>query len=256
MIAKSDGSLAEHDFPDLVQELHRSRWTGLLTLTHMGVGRNVTVQEGRLVFGSSSSPDDRLGELLFRRGRITLRQFLDAGKAVTPGKRLGTILVEQGILEPKDLVRAVVEHTQEIIYGAFQFTEGRYLLQEGASSPESITLNIRTPDIIVEGIRRIEAWSRVDKGIGGIEARYARPDDYAEATKRMTLSPEKLQILTTLNEPKSVETICSESSLSGFEVCRTLWAFRVIGAITRVDPPTPPGPEATDDGMGFVIVEE
>ena len=41
---------------------------------------------------------------MLRRGRITLRQLVDAGKAMLPGKRLGTILVEQGVLAPKDLV--------------------------------------------------------------------------------------------------------------------------------------------------------
>src|SRR5512145_2327044 len=117
---KPQGSLAERDFAELIHDLHRQRWTGVLTLTHMGIGKSVTVQEGRLVFASSSSPDDRLGELLLRRGRLTLRQFVDAGKAVAPGKRLGTVLVEQGVLPPKDLVKSVVEHTQEIIYGLFQ----------------------------------------------------------------------------------------------------------------------------------------
>src|SRR5262245_33816857 len=88
---KQQGSLAERDFPELIHDLHRQRWTGVLTLTHVGIGKSVLVQEGRLVFASSSSPDDRLGELLLRRGRVTLRQFVDAGKAVGPGKRLGAV---------------------------------------------------------------------------------------------------------------------------------------------------------------------
>ena len=132
---KPQGSLAERDFPDLIHELSEGRWTGLLTLTHMGVGRSVTVQQGRMVFAASTSTDDRLGELLLRQGRISLRHHTDAGAAVSPGKRLGAILVEQGILTPKELVRAVVEQTQEIIYGAFQWTEGQYRLQEGAPPP-------------------------------------------------------------------------------------------------------------------------
>src|SRR5262245_25966117 len=135
---KTQGSLAERDFPDLLQSLHEMRWSGLLTLTQVGVGRSVSVQEGRLVFASSSSPDDRLGELLLRLGRISLSQYLDAGKGVGPGRRLGTVLVEKGFLSPKELVKAVVEQTQEIIYSAFQWTEGQYRLQEGGTSAEAI----------------------------------------------------------------------------------------------------------------------
>jgi len=47
----------------------------------------------------------------------------------------------------------VVEHTQEIIYGAFQWTEGQYRLEEGGDTKESIKLNISTPDVIVEAAK-------------------------------------------------------------------------------------------------------
>lgn len=168
---KSTGSLAQDDFPSLVQEVHEGRSTGVLTLTHAGVGRSVTVQEGRLVFASSSSPDDRMGPLLLRQGRITLRQLTDAASVVAPGKRLGAVLVDQGVLTPKDLIAAVVEHTQEIIYGAFAWTEGQFRFQEGVPSSEPIMLKISTPDIIMEGIRRIDSWTRIDRAVGGLDAR-------------------------------------------------------------------------------------
>jgi hypothetical protein len=253
---KTQGSLAERDFPDLLQALHEKRWSGLLTLTHVGVGRSVSVQEGRLVFASSSSPDDRLGELLLRQGRISLRQYVDAGHAVAPGKRLGTVLVEHGLLTPKDLVKAVIEHTQEIIYGAFQWTEGQYRLQEGASAAEAITLKISTPDVILEGIRRIESWTRISRGAGGISARYERSPDYERVLSLMTLSFEKLSLLTGLNDQADVEALCRDSTLSDYDVCRTLWAFRVIGVVRRVDPPDQPRPVAVDEGLDLVLPAE
>jgi hypothetical protein len=252
---KREGSLAEHDFPTLVQSLHERNWSGLLSLNNAGIGKNVTVQDGRLVFASSSSPDDRLGELLLRRGRLTLRQFREAGKSIAPGKRLGAVLVEQGVLTPKDLVRAVVEHTQEIIYGAFLWTEGSYRLQEGPPSAESIKLNMSTPDLIMEGIRRIDAWSRIDRATGGLPARYERADHYEQVIPQMSLSLEKLGLLTGLNASRSVEEICADSTLPDFEVCRMLWAFRIVGIVRCLDLPVADrGVE--DEGLGFVISSE
>lgn len=249
---KPEGSLAEHDVPDLVQHVHESRWTGDLTLTHAGVGKNVHVQDGRLVFASSTSPDERLGELLLRRGTITLRQLSHAGRDVGPGKRLGTILVERGLLSPKGLVKAVMDQTQEIIYGAFLWTEGRYRMQAQGASSEAITLKISTPEMILEGIRRIEAWSRIDRGVGGLQARYARADRYDDALRGLVLLPEKLSILTKLEGERTVDEICGDSKLGSFEACRTLWAYRVIGVVRRVDTPAPK-PEAEDEGLGFVL---
>jgi len=251
---KPQGSLAEHDFPELIHALSEGRWTGLLTLTHMGVGRSVTVQQGRMVFAASTSTDDRLGEMLFRQGRISMRQHTDAGAAIVPGKRLGAILVEQSILTLKDLMRAVVEHTQEIIYGAFQWTEGQYRLKEGAPPSEAITLKISTPDIIMEGIRRIDSWKRIQRAVGGLEACYERAVNYEETLRSLNPSLEKLTLLTGLNQPTTLEALCHESTLSDFEVCRTLWAYKVIGVVRRLDAPVASAEE--DEGFGLVLPHE
>jgi Domain of unknown function (DUF4388) len=247
-----EGSLGQRDFPYLVQDLAKRRWSGVLTLTHRGV-RTVVVQEGRLVFATSSDPDDRLGELLLRRGRISLRQLVDAGRAVRPGQRLGTILVHAGVLTPKELVSSVVEHTQEIIYGAFQWTEGRFSLDPGHSSDESITLNMRTPDLILEGIQRIDAWSRIERGMGGIAARYVRSPDNRGIARTMNLGAQREDLLKAIETERSVEDLCASLPLTDFEICQTLWAFGVIGVATRTD--TPPT-EGDDEGLGLWLSSE
>jgi hypothetical protein len=250
---KPEGSLAGRDFPELVHHLYEHTFSGSLTLTHAGVGKSVTLEEGRLVFASSSDPDERLGELLLRRGRISLRQYVDAGKSIAPGRRLGTVLVEQGVLAPKDLVRAVVDHTQEIIYGAFQWTDGRYRLQEGQRPSEAITLNISTPDLIVEGVRRINSWARIHRAVGHLESSYERVPGCESVVAKMTLTDGQQEILARLKDGDSLDAICGRSILPSIEVCRALWAYRVIGLVRRLDaaPEEPAEPE--DDGLGSVL---
>ena len=254
---KAEGSLATRDLAELVLALGAQRFSGLLILSSGGVGKSLTLQDGRMVFASSTSPDERLGELLLRRGRITLRQFTDAGAALAPGKRLGAVLVEQGVLSPKDLVKTVVEQVQEIIYAAFQWTEGQYRMNAGATSAEAITLNISTPDLVIEGIRRIESWSRVARAVGGPATGYQRASDYEAALSAMNLSFEKLSLLTSLHGTRTLEALCEESSLPDFEVCRTLWAFRVIGLVRRVEAPAPKiAAPVMDDGLDLVLPSE
>jgi hypothetical protein len=248
---RPEGNLGEQDLPDLVHGLSRRLWTGVLILGRAGVEVRLSLKDGRMVFASSSDPDSRLGTLLLRRGALTLRQLVDGAKAITPGKRLGTILVEQGTLAAKDLVRAVVDQTQEIIYGAFQWTEGRYRLEEGAESNESITLNINTPSVILEGIRRIESWSRIEHAVGGLDARYVRCGGQEATIQQMSLSSDALELVGFLGEARDVEFLCTQSRLSSFEVCRTLWAFRVIGVVRRLAVATER--PLDDDGLEFVL---
>ena len=41
------------------------------------------------------------------------------------------------------------------------------------------------------------------------------------------------------------------STLSDFELCRTLWAFAVVGVVRRVDVP-PPEPSIDDEGLAYI----
>ena len=247
----SGGHLTDRDITEIVQELSELRWTGLLRVERAGHRIGVTVEEGRLVFASSSNPDHRLGPVLLRQGAITLCQMVDAGRALAPGKRFGTVLVEAGVLQPKDLVKAVIDQTRDIILHAFEWGDGDFHIEEGAASSESITLNISTPQLILEGISRIEAWGRIEKGCGGLESRWA-PTDTEALLRGLPLSTEQVALLGAIEGVRDLETLCSESPLTDFEVCRTMWAFRVIGLARRLDAAAP----LDEDGLEYIMPAE
>ena len=246
---KSEGRLDEQDLPDLIQELSRERWTGTLRLENDDHRIGIVAEDGQLVFASSSNPDYRLGPRLLRRGVITLRQMEDAGRAVSPGKRFGTVLVEKGMLEPKELVRGVVDQTRDIILLAFQLTRGSYRLEPGAPAGEAITLDISTPELILEGISQIEAWSRVERGCGGLGTRYAVVPGSEALFNQLTLDVDQSALARAAKKGRDVEALCAESVLNHFEVCRTLWAFRVIGLVKRLEETLP----LDEDGLEYIL---
>ena len=246
---KSQGGLDERDVLEIVQGLSAERWTGLLRLERSGERIAITVEHGSLVFASSSNPDHRLGPLLLRRGVITLRQMEEAGRALSPGKRFGTVLVEMGFLELKELVRGVVGQTRDIILQALQWTWGTYEMQEGAAPAEAITLDISTPELILEGVSRIEAWSRVERGAGGLGARHAPVAGSEGLFRQLTLDVDQGALLRSVDAARDVESLSAESMLNDFEACRNLWAFRVIGLIRRIEEATP----LDDDGLEYVF---
>jgi hypothetical protein len=247
-----DGTLAERDITEVFQDLSQRGWSGQLRLEQAGSRIGVTVEEGRLVFASSSNTDHRLGPLLLRRGVISLRQMEDAVRRLAPGKRFGTILVERGFLEPKDLVKGVVDQTRAIILHAFEWDSGDYHLEEGAAPAESITLNISTPQLILEGISRIEGWHRVERGCGDLESRWVVQEGADALLRGLSLAPEQLGLLGAIDGSRSLEALCAQSPLPDFEVCRTLWAFRVIGLARRLDAAAP----LDEDGLEYVLPAE
>ncbi len=246
---KDEGRLEQLDVADLVQELGQRCFSGRLLLEREGDRVAIAVDGGRMVFASSSDPDHRLGPMLLRRGAITLRQMEDAVRQQEPGKRFGAMLVEKGFLEARELVRGVVDQTRQIILQVFRWTSGEYRLQPGKAAGEDITLDISTPQLVLDGISQIDSWGRILRGCGGLETVYAPVAGSEALFRQLTLDVDQAALLRSIKAPRSLETLCGESMLNHFEVCRTLWAFRVIGLVQRREPSVP----LDEDGLEFVL---
>ena len=146
-------------------------------------------------------------------------------------------------------MRGVVDQTRDIILLAFHWTSGEYRLDPGPAAGEAITLDMSTPQLILDGISQIEAWSRVERGSGGLAARYAPVPGSEGLFKQLTLDVDQAALLRSVKGPRDVESLCAESMLNHFEVCRSLWAFRVIGLVRRVEDSIP----LDDDGLEYVL---
>src|SRR5207237_2191539 len=167
------GMLEESSLPAVLRPLLREKKTGPLRLVRGRVAKTLYLSDGRLIFATSTDPDDRLGEMLLRKGLISYRSLEESVRAIKAGKRQGTLLVESGAIRSKDLIGGVTEQVQEIIYSVFQWEEGSFEFQEGdLPSREVIVLRMSTSDLIMEAVRRIDRWTRIRRGVGGLAQEY------------------------------------------------------------------------------------
>jgi hypothetical protein len=225
------GEIGETSVAELLRSLLSSRETGTLTLRSGEVTKSVYIQAGRVLYAASTNLDERLGESLLMRGKITARQYLEASKLVRPGRRLGGILVELRALDPDDLLPAVEHHVKDIAMDLFTWTHGTYeLLMKELDNDHVVTLNIPTEDLILEGVRRVRSWSHVMRGLGGIDTVLVRAGspDY-----KLELTAEEQEVLAQVNGRSTVEQICDVSYLTQFETCRILWALQILGVVRR-----------------------
>ena len=228
------GSLEETSAPELLKSVLGSGETGVLTFRKAEVTKSIHLHMGRVVYARSSNPDERLGEDLLLRGKITVRQYLEASRLVGPGRRLGKILVELGALEPEDLIGAIEHHVKEILLDVFTWSTGEYeLVMTEPGKDDVVALNLSTETLILEGIRRTRSWSRIYRGIGGDWESVPMPTGNQEAVLRLELTEEEQEILAHVNGRATVEQLCQVSYLSNLETCRVLWALMVLGAVRR-----------------------
>jgi hypothetical protein len=231
------GEIEETSVPELLKSVLGSGESGVLTFRKGTVRKSVHLHMGRVVYARSSDPDERLGEDLLLRGRITVRQYVEASRLIVPGRRLGTILVELGALEPEDLVGAIEHHVREILVDVFTWTHGEYELVMTEPGPDDVvTLNLSTEALILEGIRRTRAWSRIFRGIGGDLDSIPVPTGNTDVLLKLELSEEEQEVLSHVTGRATLEQICQASYMSNLETCRVLWALMVLGVVKKGAP--------------------
>jgi hypothetical protein len=240
--AATRGTLDQVDVPAILRALVRADKTGPLRFTRGRITKTVYLSGGRLIFATSTDPDDRLGEMLLRKGLISYRDLEESVRAIRQGKRLGTILVERGSIRSRDLVLGVTEQVQEIVYSLFLWEDGAYEFVEGdLPSREVILLRMSTEDILMEGIRRVLSWSRIRAGAGALDQRYTPSPDSTAILESMSLSKDELSLVAILDGTPTLEEICAASRRPDFEICRAVWGLWVTGVLDRVPQDTAEG---------------
>lgn len=240
------GFLEERTLPDILRPLVHGKRTGPLRLIRGRLAKTVYLSQGRVIFATSTDPDDRLGEMLLRKGVISYRALEESVRAIREGKRQGTLLVENGAIRSRDLIEGVTEQVQEIVYSLFLWEEGTFAFEEGdLPSREVIVLRMSTADLLMEGIRRVRRWTRIRAGVGGLDQKYALSPDAPGLMDAMSLQKEEVALVATLDGVMTLEEICGAAREPDFHVCRMVWGLWASGVLDRVPQDVSP-PTASD----------
>ncbi len=231
------GDLREYPLAQIFISLNRTGMTGVLTVATPRFTKKVYFKDGDAIFAASNLEDDRLGEMLLKRGKINLQQYDRSVELLKKtGKRQGQILVELGYLTPKELYWAVKEQVREIIYSLFNLDHGEYEFVPGPlPTEEVITLRMSIGNLIYEGIKRTTNWSLL---------RRALPDNLVP---RLSSNPLSLfqeiefsetdkKIFTLIDGKRTVKHIIDNSWISPFDALKILYTLYCLEVIEEVRP--------------------
>ena len=227
------GNIKNISLPKILTYLHRNRKTGTLVVTTPVFTKKIYLMKGDAIFASSTYEDDRLGEMLVKAGKITMKQY-DASVELLKktGKRQGSILLELGYLTPKKLFWGVKYQVKEIIYSLFQLENAEYVFGE-VETPlqEAITLKMSIGNLIYEGVKRIDNWTRIREEMPNTETALKLSTDPVKLFQDVELSSQDKKILSMVNGTKTINELINSSRMSSFEAMKTLYALWSIGII-------------------------
>jgi Domain of unknown function (DUF4388) len=226
------GELSETTVPDLIRSIVRGGETAVLSLDAISRNDTIYFYEGRIVFASSTDPDMGLAETLLRMGELNIQQYNAAMERLVVARRIGGLLVELGYLKVDELTRAVERQANAIVLDAMSYRNGAYNIEFTSEFPEGIImLPLSTERLILDGVRQIEHWSLITRGVGRLDRVLEQVPGADTRIFQLELSEDESQVLNLLADQQSVEQLCSRSYLSNFQTFRTIWGLLAVNLI-------------------------
>lgn len=223
---------------DIVALASQSSWKGeLVVLTDAG-NRSFFFDQGTIIGASTTVPEERLGETLYRAGVITREQLDTILAAIaTSGRRVGEMSVELGILTREKLFAMMSHQIEEMFFAAVHVSEGAFYFFDRFDEKQ-----IFSRTTLNAGALLIEAARRMD------EMRFFRDkvpnDSYIPMPVPGKKAPDDLvNVFAQIDGKRSVADIGRAIGLLEFDVTRAVFQLLSSGAIT-IEAPRPRGPES------------
>ena len=231
------GSLKEASLPDVIQLLTLGRRTGCLAIADRQNFGYIYFEDGRLTFASIVNRRDRIGDILVRSGRITpeqLRQAIDV-QAGDREVKLGQILVDTGAITRRELEEYIRLQIEEAVYFLFTWSSGTFNFEAGVRPErEDFLVSINPESLLLEGARRVDEWSLIEKRIPSFDLLFALDPSYVEQAD-VTLSAVQRALVPLLDGTRDVKQLIDESGFVEFEVLRVRWLALVSRGVTVLD---------------------
>ena len=221
------GEIKEGEFPYLLMNLDRRRWTGILFVEREKIKKEFYIKNGRIGYSRSNLLSETLGRIMLSHGLIKASEHQKALETMEKKKiKWGEALKELGYKE--DISNALRMQIEVRIKDLFQWKDGRWEIFEREVREENLPF-----------------WSEMDmvylisKGISTMdEAFFIRNrEKFLNSTYVMGVNDERVRI------PASIEKLMN-GEFFGRDVIdaignekkglRALYFFEVVGIIKRV----------------------
>lgn len=192
--------------------------------------RAIVLDQGHPVAVTSGLAEDRLIELMRRSGRLTTAQHERAKAELdASGRRAGAVLVEQGVISPKELFPLVRWHYRELLHSCFSWREGTFWLEPQPPLERwRIRLDQEGQVVLLEGLRRRGRPAELETALGGSSARLIRTDE-SDSVEGVLEDEEPLLPLCDGRRPLS--EILERSNLERGQALAALFGLHLLGAV-------------------------
>jgi hypothetical protein len=241
------GRLEDLGLPDIFQIISLTKKTGKLTLTRREGTGVIVFKDGQIIYASSDSIRETLGNILVCQKLITeatLLAALEVQHRSPTGKRLGAILVEKGYLTKETLEKVIKQQIEKVVCEFITWKSGFFKFDvlslrngdevEVDAKDFLIKTGLNPEYLVLEGIRKMdeqqerEREQKKNAQSQRVTVSAAAAQDEAGAQKRRTLTTLKA-VLSGLRSP----SFTAEITLTLMRYAAEIVSRGILFALTR-----------------------
>jgi len=213
---------------DILSMIHAAGKSGFVYFRHEEHEKSIHMHRGEVVFASSNQIIDRIGECMLRSGSITLQQLRDAERSFSPPGRFGKVLVQRGVLTPRQLWNGVKSQVEDIVRSLFAYTAGTVHFWDGDVPPDNVVrLSLPTQRLIAEGLARRDDLLKLLALVEDPRVVLRRTDEQTQ-----DLAANERALRDALGSGRTFTSACRAVGLDPLSGARAVQLLSLVGAIT------------------------
>ncbi len=210
-----------------LRQIYFNHLSGELRATYGQIEKNLYFDKGDLVFARTNQPGERLGEILFKLGKISEETFLKIEEYVVSKESLGKVLLKKGLVSERNLREGLIYQMKEITLNLFNIFEATFKFNENQTyqSPLGEEIRIATPQIIEDGIRLMKIHPKL------IIYFEEKVPFIKNKTYLHLLTEEERELLTKITGKTSAKALLKLSGLASEHFWRCFYLFYCLDLI-------------------------
>jgi hypothetical protein len=233
------GKLQDFNLTQLLNLINLARKTGTLAIEANRQEAQICFKEGKLVFASLGAQDGHLAQVLFKAGKLSQEQTraILARAGTTNDKRLGMMLIESGQVTQEDILKSVRNHTQDVVFRVFTWSDGIFRFEPNALPPQDrIAVPINLENIIMEGTRRVREWEELQDELPNLDMALRFTDRPDARLRNINLSVEEWRVVSYINPRNSIRQIAKANNMNEFQIRRIVYGMLQAGLVELIRP--------------------
>jgi curved DNA-binding protein CbpA len=137
-----------------LRDIYFNKKSGLLKFSHGNINKTLCFQDSNLIFAKTNQPEEKLGEVLYKLGKISKEIYSKIDLYIKPGEKLEDSLINQELISKRDLYDGWVYQMREIALNIFPLFKGKFEFEPMETFKEQeFESIISIPLLIEDGVR-------------------------------------------------------------------------------------------------------